>query len=106
MQIVAAFDVNADMIGTAVNHKKIFHISEMSNVAPRLQAHIGIITVPAGEAQRVCDLMLLCGVQAIWNFAPVHLHVPKHILVQNENFAASLSALSRKLEEALNEREK
>ena len=34
-----------------------------------------------------------------WNFAPTHLDVPEHILVKNENMAASLAVLSRHLME-------
>ena len=41
----------------------------------------------------VCDLLVSCGVRAIWNFAPVHLQVPDHVIVQSENLAVSLTAL-------------
>ena len=37
------------------------------------------------------------GVKAIWNFAPIHLDVPDHILVQAENMATSLAVLSMHL---------
>ena len=57
------------------------------------QVRIGIITVPAENAQEVCDLLVACGVSAIWNFAPVHLKVPEHVTVQSENLAVSLTAL-------------
>ena len=58
---------------------------------------VGVITVPAAHAQAVCDRLVACGVEAIWNFAPVHLKVPEHILVQNENLAISLTALRMRL---------
>ena len=58
---------------------------------------IGIITVPAEDAQHVCDLLIECGIRAIWNFAPKHLDVPPDILVHNENMAASLALLSKHL---------
>ena len=41
--------------------------------------------------------------KAIWNFAPVHLDVPEHILVQNENMATSLAVLSVHLRAQLTE---
>jgi redox-sensing transcriptional repressor len=43
------------------------------------------------------------GILAIWNFAPIHLTVPDHILVQNENMAASLALLSKHLVEKLHD---
>ncbi|MBQ8239129.1 MAG: redox-sensing transcriptional repressor Rex [Oscillospiraceae bacterium] len=58
---------------------------------------VGVITVPAAYAQAVCDRLVACGVEAVWNFAPVHLKVPEHILVQNENLAISLTALRMRL---------
>ncbi len=37
------------------------------------------------------------GVLAIWNFAPVTLQLPPHVIVQNEELYYSLAALSRKV---------
>jgi redox-sensing transcriptional repressor len=59
---------------------------------------MGIITVPAFAAQQVCDQLIACGIKAVWNFAPTHLEVPEHILVQNENMATSLAVLSMHLQ--------
>ena len=59
---------------------------------------MGIITVPASQAQDVCQKLITCGIRAIWNFAPIHLEVPDHILVQNENMATSLAVLSMHLQ--------
>jgi len=47
-----------------------------------MKIRIGIITVPADSAQKVCDMLVDSGIYAIWNFAPVHLKVPDNILVQ------------------------
>ena len=66
-----------------------------------MSIHIGIITVPASQAQTVCDSLVASGVLAIWNFAPIRLNTPEEILVQNENMAASLAVLSNHLMERL-----
>jgi redox-sensing transcriptional repressor len=58
---------------------------------------IGIITVPAAEAQAVADMMVAGGIRAIWNFAPIRLRVPEHVIVHNEDLYCSLAALSQKL---------
>lgn len=73
--------------------KPIYPMEQMEAFCFRNRVRIGIITVPAAYAQEVCDRMLDCGIEAIWNFAPVNLSVPEHILVQNINLAASLSVL-------------
>jgi len=65
---------------------------------------IGILTVPAAEAQAVADLMVAGGIRAIWNFAPIRLHAPGHVIVHNEDLYCSLAALSQKLFAALQQR--
>lgn len=67
-----------------------------------MKVHIGIITVPAAHAQEACDRLLEGGIQAIWNFAPVHLKVPNNVIVKNEIIAVSLGELSRQLQEKRN----
>jgi redox-sensing transcriptional repressor len=62
---------------------------------------IGILTVPAAEAQAVADMMMAGGIRAIWNFAPVRLLTPDHVIVHNEDLYCSVAALSQKLIAAL-----
>ena len=65
---------------------------------------MGIVTVPAAHAQEVCDRLIANGIKAVWNFAPIHLDVPEHILVQNENMATSLAVLSMHLQAQIKEK--
>ena len=99
LNIVAAFDANDTLIGTTNGGKPIMHLSRLGEVCQRYKIKIGIITVPAPHAQEVCDKLLEGGIQAIWNFAPVHLKVPDNIIVKNEIIAVSLGELSRQLQE-------
>lgn len=102
LDVVAAFDADYTKLGTAENGKHIFPISRLGELCERMKVKIGVITVPAAAAQSVCDTMIQAGVQAIWNFAPVHLTVPEGVLVQNENMAVSLAVLSQHLADKLN----
>ncbi|MGB4659731.1 MAG: redox-sensing transcriptional repressor Rex [Mobilitalea sp.] len=101
VRIVAAFDVNPAYIGTEISGVKVLSAEKISDLCRRMKIHIGIITVPAEQAQVVCDQLIAGGVLAIWNFAPIHLSVPEDIIVQNENLAASLAVLSKHLREAM-----
>ena len=56
-------------------------LDKLADLAPRMSIHLGIITTPAEVAQAVADEMVKGGIQAIWNFAPVKLKVPEHIIV-------------------------
>lgn len=97
LNIVAAFDVNEEIIGQELYGKKVFPIDKLSDLCERMHIHIGIITVPAEYAQNVADMLVNSGINALWNFAVIKLNVPDNVLVQNENLAASLATLSNHL---------
>jgi len=97
LEIVAAFDNSLAAVGRKINGKPVYNISMLEKICREQNVKIGIITVPASSAQEVCDRLISAGIMAIWNFAPTHLSVPEGILVQNENMAYSLAALSMHL---------
>jgi len=99
LNIVAGFDSDPSKCGEDENGKVILPLDKMENLCSRLKVKIGIITVPAGDAQLVCDTLVRGGVEAIWNFAPAHLSVPEGIFIKNENMAVSLAVLSKHLSE-------
>ena len=95
LNILAAFDVAPASVDDG---KPIYPIAKMESFCRSNKVLMGIITVPAEYAQQVCDQMIVCGIKAVWNFAPIHLDVPANILVQNENMATSLAVLSMHLQ--------
>ena len=103
LNILAAFDVNPQSNSTD-NGKPIEHIDKLESFCHSHKVLMGIITVPADQAQQVCDQLIACGIKAIWNFANAHLEVPAHILVQYENMATSLAVLSMHLKAQINEK--
>lgn len=102
LNIVAVFDSDPEIIDGTVNGIKVFDAAQIQHLVRRLNVLIGIITVPKSAAQKVADELIEGGVRAIWNFAPVHLNVPENIAVKNEDMAASLAILSKRLAEILN----
>ncbi len=101
MDIVTAFDVDETIIGTTMCGKQVLPMDKLPSVCKRMKIKIGIITVDSQEAQKVCDELVNNDVLAIWNFAPIHLHVPDHVMVQNENMVNSLAILSNHMAEKL-----
>ncbi len=101
LHIVAGFDSNPAMIGCDVKGKPVYAMEELKDFCRREAIRMAILTVPADQAQMVCDRLLECGILAIWNFASAHLQVPKNVLVRHENMACSLALLSNHLAEAL-----
>ena len=97
LNILAAFDVD-NFPESGGEKKPILLMDKLEKFCRTHKILMGIITVPVAHAQEVCDRMIDCGIKAIWNFAPIHLDVPSHILVQNENMATSLALLSMHLQ--------
>ena len=105
LNIQAAFD-SSPVADKAEDGQPIYPMTKLEHFCKVHKVLMGIITVPAAHAQEVADRLIACGVKAIWNFAPVHLDVPAHILVQNENMATSLAVLSVHLRAQIKEEKK
>lgn len=103
LNILAGFDA-APAVEQTDNGKPIFPMEKLESYCKASKVRMGIIAVPAACAQQVCDRLIACGIKAIWNFAPTHLEVPQHILVQNENMATSLAVLSMHLQAQMKEK--
>ncbi len=97
LNIVAAFDISQTLIGTHVAGKEILPLSALKNFVQEHKIKIGVITVPKVAAQSVLNEMVEAGIQAVWNFAPAPLRVPKDVILKTEDLAASLAMLAGKL---------
>ena len=102
LNIVAAFDTSPKLVGKSFGGVQVFDAAETSRLVRRLNVLIGIIAVPKEAAQQVADELVEGGVRAIWNFAPANLVLPQGIAVKNEDMAASLAILSKRLAQILN----
>lgn len=99
LNIVAGFDVDERIINSRINGKLIMPMEKLKNFVRRVNVHIGIITVPYQDAQKVCDELVDAGIKAIWNFAPTHIYVPEGVVLKDEDMASSLAILSSQLKD-------
>lgn len=97
LRIRAVFDGDPVKIGTHIQGRVIQDVSNVSQYVNDNDIPIGILTLPAPGAQEVTDLLVKSGVKAIWNFAPINLHVPEHVIIKNENLAFGLAILKHRL---------
>lgn len=98
VNIMMAFDNDK----SKCDNKKIFHIDTLEKKIIEEDIHIAIITMPANNAQEMCDRLVKSGIKAIWNFAPTNLKVPENIVIKNEDLSTSLLILLKMLEEKSN----
>lgn len=96
LNVVAEFDATQAKRQTTAG-KTVYPVEELDTYCRENGICMGILTVPVGIAQTVCDRMVESGIRAIWNFAPTHLDVPAGVHVHNENLAASLTELRMQL---------
>lgn len=94
VRIAAIFDVDPGKVGTQILDVPIYHMEQMAEVVRREGIKIGIITVPAGEAQRVAEQLEAAGIEAILNFAPAKLRVGNSVVVQNIDLTIELQSLA------------
>ena len=97
LNILAGFDRSPELIGKKIAGKEILAFSQMKDFVRENKVRIGVITVPKDSAQSVLNEMIDAGIEAIWNFAPAPLRVPKGIVLKTEDLAASLAMLAGKL---------
>jgi redox-sensing transcriptional repressor len=102
LRIGAAFDTDPEKIGQWVHGKMVLPLEKLADLAKRMSIHLGIITAPAEYAQSIAEEMVAGGIQAIWNFAPVQLKLPPHVIVHNEDLYSTLASLSWKLAQRFN----
>jgi len=97
-KIVAAFDIDPASVGKTFCDVKVLPVDKLQNLRGRMKVKIGVIATTEDAAQEVADQMIAGGIRGIWNFAPAAIKVPDGVIVQNENLAAGLAVLSKKLQ--------
>jgi len=92
--ISAVFDADPSKIGLTIAGQRVLPVHRIAEMLPQMGVEMAILAVPAHAAQKVADALVLAGIKAIWNFAPVRLIVPENIEVRQENMIVGLLALS------------
>ena len=97
LEIVAAFDVNPELVGKDLNGIPIFHSDDFEAKMKEYDVNIGVLTVPIEIAQKITDTMVAGGIKAVWNFTPFRIRVPENIVVQNTSLYAHLAVMFNRL---------
>ncbi len=97
LKIFAGFDINDNIIGTKINNIPVYDVGEFAKRNKKLNADIGILTVPPDNAQETADFLIENGIRAIWNFTPFRIRVPEDIVLQNTSLYAHLAVMFNRL---------
>ncbi len=96
-EIVAGFDSSVNKLERIRTDIEVFPMSSLREIMISKNIELGIIAVPAENAQGVADRLIEAGVIGMLNFSPTKISVPKEIVNVNMDFTNALRLIAAKL---------
>lgn len=96
-RIVGMFDNNPDKIGYRLNGIEVYAVDKIPEIVVNKRVQIGVITVPAENAQEVANMLVKAKVKGILNFAPRIINVPKEVELRHVDLSVNLEVLTYNL---------
>jgi redox-sensing transcriptional repressor len=93
-KIIGAFDTDPHKVNRTIAGYRILHTSEIGAQLARQPAQLGIITVPAEQAQKAADVFVAAGVRGVVNFASMPLRVPPEVWLENIQITLTLEKVA------------
>ena len=89
-RIVAMFDVDPAVVGRNVGSLSVQHFDDLESTVTEENVVVGVIAVPADNAQEVADRLVASGVKIIFNYSEQLLQVPPEVTVHTSSPAVDL----------------
>jgi redox-sensing transcriptional repressor len=93
-RIVAAFDADRGVVGSATGALTVLPMSALAAEIAAKDVRIGIVAVPADQAQAVIDALVAAGVKAILNYAPYAAQVPEGVKLRGIDPVLALQSMT------------
>lgn len=93
-EINVLFDSDPKKVGTDLDGKQIYHVSEIPLVVDQMGIEVAIVAVPANSAQEVVDLLVKAGIKAILNYAPINVQVPPEVKTRHIDPVGALQSMT------------
>ncbi|MCC7209702.1 MAG: redox-sensing transcriptional repressor Rex [Anaerolineae bacterium] len=81
-RVVGVFDTDPAKVGTVQGENTVRDIDGLEDFIRQNGVRIAMLAVPAEAAQAVADRLIVAGVRAILNYAPITLATPANVHVQ------------------------
>lgn len=94
LSIEAAFDTDPAKVNRVVHGCRCYPLDDIETVVENEGIEIGMITVPADQAQSVVNRLVRAGVYGLLNFAPVRLSVPDNVYVEDMDMTMALEKVA------------
>jgi redox-sensing transcriptional repressor len=92
--VAAVFDNDPAIVGTRTDGHVVQPVDRLQEAVAEHGAAIGVIAVPAANAQDAADALVGAGIKSILNFAPVLVDVPAGVEVRRVDLATELQVLA------------
>lgn len=92
IHILAGFDMDPAP-ETTCGEIPIYAMNKLFSFCQAYNVSVGIITIPGEDAQRICNRLIACDVDTIWNLSNAHLTVPDHVCLRTDSPAGPLTPL-------------
>ncbi len=90
INIAAVFDIDPDKVGRTVDGVVVSDYDQLKDIVREKNIIVGVIAVPAEEAQRAADDLVEAGVKILFNYSQALLDVPQDVAVHTSNPAVEL----------------
>ncbi|MFA5055139.1 MAG: redox-sensing transcriptional repressor Rex [Dehalococcoidia bacterium] len=81
-KIVAAFDIDPQLVGKKMGKVVIQDVCELAQAVQQKDIRIGVVAVPPTQVQKAVDSLVQCGIKAILSYYPVAATVPPDVRVR------------------------
>ena len=92
--VVSIVDIDDERVGQPVDGLVVESVHDVTEIVIDRDIVIGLITVPANEAQGVVEQLASAGVTSILNFAPTVIHAPEGVTIRRVDIAVTLGVLA------------
>ena len=96
-RVAALFDNDPAKIGQRVGDLEIMSADRLADIVREHGIRVAMIAAPAAQAQKIAEMCIAAGIQAILNYALITLSVPDGVRVQNLDPVAHLQRMTHYL---------
>jgi redox-sensing transcriptional repressor len=94
LNIIASFDVDPNKVGRVISGVKCYPLQRIKEEVKAHKISVAIVTVPAGSATEVKNLLVDAGIRGILNFTTIPLKVPDHVYLDEYDMITSLEKVA------------
>jgi redox-sensing transcriptional repressor len=90
INVAAVFDTDPEKVGRRVGSVEVDDYGRLADIVHDKNIIVGVLAVPADNAQRAADDLVVAGVKILFNYSEALLDVPGDVQVHTSNPAVEL----------------